>query len=380
MASILDMVSQMATPEMIGTVSKMAGLDPEQVSGGLSVAGPLLTSALASKAATPEGAAGLLGTLTKGENAGMLDNVMGALGSQGGGDIGSLLGGLMSGGGAAAGGAGGLLGALSGASGGGGMVGGLLNSMLGPGLKTVAATVKDKTGYDITPLLPMAVPLVLGVISKMTKQQNLDASGLAGLLKGEASQFQTSNPTLASTVSEALAAGEKVNAAAEATKAAFSPAEWIDLGKGLVMPSLAVAGSSLSGAGGIAKELAALGSSLSGAIDTAAPGSLVSQIGGEAVSMINQVVGGQKSLEDYGIDLKSVSGTAISQLKHVVSLLDSKASPEDASFYKATTLDAARSTATAAREGGFLGFGGKDVSAEEQATLDKITSTLGTTA
>jgi hypothetical protein len=61
----------------------------------------------------------------------------------------------------------------------------------------------------------------------------------------------------------------------------------------------------------------------------------------------------------------------------VAALLDGKA-PEDAAAFKAWLEDLARRVAEAAKEGGFLGFGGVQVSAAEQATLTEISAALRT--
>jgi hypothetical protein len=55
-------------------------------------------------------------------------------------------------------------------------------------------------------------------------------------------------------------------------------------------------------------------------------------------------------------------------------------SPADADAYKAWLLSIARTVAGAAKEGTFLGFGGKTLSADETAALDELAATLGVSA
>jgi hypothetical protein len=67
----------------------------------------------------------------------------------------------------------------------------------------------------------------------------------------------------------------------------------------------------------------------------------------------------------------------INNLAEVSTLLDQKATPEEASAYKNWVYQVGVKVANAAHEGGFLGLGGERVSQNEQATLDQIASALG---
>ncbi len=64
-------------------------------------------------------------------------------------------------------------------------------------------------------------------------------------------------------------------------------------------------------------------------------------------------------------------------LREALRLLEEKASPEEVEAYRGFVRDVAGAAARAHKEGGFLGVGGKDVSAEEQAALDEIEAVLG---
>ncbi len=64
----------------------------------------------------------------------------------------------------------------------------------------------------------------------------------------------------------------------------------------------------------------------------------------------------------------------------VAELLASKASPEEADEYKEWTMGLAANVAKAAKEGGFLGFGGQRVSEGEQALSEEIAKALGATS
>ena len=74
--------------------------------------------------------------------------------------------------------------------------------------------------------------------------------------------------------------------------------------------------------------------------------------------------GGQQVLEEL---------TAVNQL------VTAKATPEEAEAFRRWLLVAAQAAADAGKEGGFMGFGGEQVSAGEQRMLDQVRAALGVT-
>jgi hypothetical protein len=60
-----------------------------------------------------------------------------------------------------------------------------------------------------------------------------------------------------------------------------------------------------------------------------------------------------------------------------VRVVEEKATPEEAEQYRSFILRVADVVAHAAKEGGVLGIGGKEVSGQEQAALDELGRTLG---
>jgi hypothetical protein len=61
-------------------------------------------------------------------------------------------------------------------------------------------------------------------------------------------------------------------------------------------------------------------------------------------------------------------------------ILQKKGSPEDADAYRTFLVGIAERTAKAAKEGGFLGFGGEWVSAEERTVLNRISQAVAVEA
>jgi plasmid stabilization system protein ParE len=71
---------------------------------------------------------------------------------------------------------------------------------------------------------------------------------------------------------------------------------------------------------------------------------------------------------------------ALQRLREAVELVESKANPDEAAEYKRFVMSLADTVAHAHREGGVLGIGGKEVSESEQAALDEIAATVGSTS
>ncbi len=68
----------------------------------------------------------------------------------------------------------------------------------------------------------------------------------------------------------------------------------------------------------------------------------------------------------------------VAELRDVQGLVAARATPEEASAFAAWLIATAQAAADAAKDGGFMGFGAKQVSDGEQAMLDRLTATLVT--
>jgi hypothetical protein len=97
--------------------------------------------------------------------------------------------------------------------------------------------------------------------------------------------------------------------------------------------------------------------------------------------------GGSELLEELVASPPSLNRESIgqpdqvpAQIGEAVKLVEAKATPEEAEEYRQFILRLADVVAHAHKEGGVLGIGGKEVSEEEQAALDMLSSTLGHSA
>jgi hypothetical protein len=79
-------------------------------------------------------------------------------------------------------------------------------------------------------------------------------------------------------------------------------------------------------------------------------------------------------------DFKPKNGQQVlDELRGVNELVTAKATPEEAEAFRRWLVAAAQAAADAAKEGGFMGFGGEQVSAGEQRMLDQVRGALGMT-
>jgi hypothetical protein len=245
--------------------------------------------------------------------------------------------------------------------------------------------------------LAVATPLLAGLLGKQVKERNLDASGLANLLQTESRDYAAQHPEEQALITEAVQAAEQggapataqpaaaaaatapaaavaaAPAGAPAEAAAFSAEEIALLAKAPVQVGGVIMAASPSSGAGSAQEIAALAQAASEAVQAAPPNSLLSSLSQEVRQITRQIQAGEGLA-----DLQQTGTAGLETCRQVASLVDAKASPQDAAAYKAMLLDVANKVASAAKEGGFLGIGGKQVSDAEQQALTAIGQALGT--
>jgi len=77
-----------------------------------------------------------------------------------------------------------------------------------------------------------------------------------------------------------------------------------------------------------------------------------------------------------GKDPTALRAETLEDARKTSALLSAKATPEQARDYKNWAMKVAENVANAAKEGGFMGFGGEQVSEEERAVISEIDSAL----
>lgn len=162
--SILDSLKQQLGPDTIQQLSRSLGADPAATSNAVSMALPALLGGLSNNAAKPDGAAALDRALGDHDGS-ILDNLGGLLGSS----------------------------ALSG-------VGGAILGHIFGGRRTAVeqgvGSASGLSGQQVSQLLMMLAPIVMGVLGRAKQQGGLDASRLPDVLQQSAQQVQQEAPAM----------------------------------------------------------------------------------------------------------------------------------------------------------------------------------------
>jgi len=163
---------------------------------------------------------------------------------------------------------------------------------------------------------------------------------------------------------------------AMATKADFSAEQWNQLLESPMLASIAVTAAEPSGLWGMLQESFAAGGRLAKAKTDPDTNQLVKAVvadfaSGEGRGVARDAL--QARLQ--GSKPAEAKDKAVEGLRQVAALLDAKA-PNDAAAFKAWLQSISQHVAEAAKEGGFLGFGGVQVSDAEKATLAEIADAM----
>ena len=162
-----------------------------------------------------------------------------------------------------------------------------------------------------------------------------------------------------------------------ATKTSFTREEWNRILESVMLSGMAVTAADPSGLFGVLKESMATGRTLLAAKADPSSNELIKAV----VSDFESGEGRQAARTQVQSRLKGVAvgemkNQSIAALREVSQLLDSKA-PSDAAGFKTWLHHIAENAAEASAEGGFMGFGGTQVSGAEKATLAELSKALG---
>jgi len=330
MASILESIASQFGPDIVDKLGSALGTSPSAVNKGLGALGPLLLNGMSGLAGTSAGA----------------DSLMKALPQDSGG-LGGLLSGIFGGSSSSA---------LSG--------GGIAQSLLGPGINAASASISRALGFNVAPLMQIAVPAALGAVAKMVKDKGLNATSIGPALAAEKQAF-LDNPAHAESaalVSSAVAASDKAAAKIQGYGTA-----WSSVRAAPAAALMLVATSDLSGPLGTIKEVQAASKTMADAARQAPdPASVIgaafgSGIDGELLKLVRELAPSKDKL----IDVVKTGASAVATND-----------PAQSAAYKSTLLAVAQATAEAAKEGGIFGIGGTLVSKDEQAAIDQLKAAL----
>jgi hypothetical protein len=161
------------------------------------------------------------------------------------------------------------------------------------------------------------------------------------------------------------------------TKEAFTDEEWARLKRAPFVAGLAI---SLADPGGpieAIKETSATLKTVSGAAEAGNRGELVDVLAREVIDEARHRKNPLSGFKPKG----ALAGQEIlDELRGVNAIVTEKAAAEEAEPFRAWLLEAAKASADAAKEGGFLGFHAERVSEGEQRMLDQLATVLAAPA
>jgi len=165
-----------------------------------------------------------------------------------------------------------------------------------------------------------------------------------------------------------------------ANKQSFTSEEWAKITESVMLAGMAVTAADPSGLVGTMKEAFASGSALMAVKTDASASELV-----KALVADFETAEGRTALRDglkarfQGVKPADITARSIEALAEVGGIIDAKA-PGEAAAFKTWLHGISVKVAEAAKEGGFLGFGGVRVTDAEKATVDEVGKALRLTA
>jgi hypothetical protein len=166
-----------------------------------------------------------------------------------------------------------------------------------------------------------------------------------------------------------------------AAKTDFTPDEWKLLLQSPLVAGIAISAADPSGLIGMMKESMASARALIAAASAAGSDALVKAVAADFETADGRGIAqaGVKAAVAGASKPADIVAKALDSLKSAAALLDAKGGA-DAGPFKTWLAGVAKSVAEAAPEGGFLGFGGTQVSEAEKATVAQVAAALGVPA
>jgi hypothetical protein len=157
------------------------------------------------------------------------------------------------------------------------------------------------------------------------------------------------------------------------TKADFTDEEWARLERAPLVAGMAI---SLADPGGPIDALKESMAAIEIRAEAAMYGGRGELVDAVATSVAEKTQQRQSPLGDFRPRGALAGEQILEELRAVNALVTQKATPEEAAGFREWLFAAAKETAEAAKEGGFLGFKAERVSEGEQRMLDKLGKVL----
>jgi hypothetical protein len=170
------LMKQLMSGDNLSLMSNKVGADEKSTKSALEMGLPLLLGAMSNKASKPEGANAIMSSLAQVGSNNPMDSMasyIGGAGPSNGTDM--------------------------------------LSSILGNSLQPIQQAISKSTGLPqgvVSQLLSMALPLVLGSLSKSSPKQNMGSNDLSKLLGEQSKMAMSASPDAAGIMKELLASQE----------------------------------------------------------------------------------------------------------------------------------------------------------------------------
>jgi hypothetical protein len=153
------------------------------------------------------------------------------------------------------------------------------------------------------------------------------------------------------------------------TKADFTEEEWARLGRAPLIAGMAI---SLADPGGPIESIKESSAALRTVLEAAQGGDHGELVRAVAADVVEKARHRQSPMAGFKPKGADAGEEILDELRAVNALLVEKTTPAEAADFREWLKTAAQRTATAAKEGGFLGFRAELVSEREQQMLDRL--------
>jgi hypothetical protein len=153
------------------------------------------------------------------------------------------------------------------------------------------------------------------------------------------------------------------------TKANFTEEEWARLGRSPLVAGMAI---SLADPGGPIETLKESSAALQTVLEAAQSGTYGELVQAVARDFADKARSRQNPMAGFKPKGRQAGEEVLAELRQVNQLLVDRTTPEEREQFREWLKTAAQRAATAAKEGGFLGFRAELVSEREQQMLDRL--------
>jgi hypothetical protein len=160
------------------------------------------------------------------------------------------------------------------------------------------------------------------------------------------------------------------------TQAAFTAEEWTFL---RILPSLVAGSVSAADPSGLFGSMKEAMAGMKGMLESLQKGAKIEILSAMLADKSMPGMPDPKTLFGEGNreqQVANLKSAVLTRIKEATNLLNRKATPEEVTAYKQMIMSVAETTANASKEGGFLGFGGVQVSNAEQSFLNEVKGAL----